>query len=177
MNPLARENHQQSSLLGKLEALWSRHGQRLLQIGIGLMIAAALWRLGLEFPRLIWGQDEVDAVDLISRHREVERWFAGLPLYGEIPNGDYPPASHPLLWPWVGWLSRAATRWFWAVTTLLMLGWLGWLGSHQSRARTRWEKLFIALMPFALYPASAGIRVGQIATHVIPPLVVGLLWM
>jgi hypothetical protein len=32
-------------------------------------------------------------------------------------------------------------------------------------------------MPFAFYPASAGIRVGQIATHVMPPLVVGILFM
>ncbi|MEM7793023.1 MAG: hypothetical protein AAF579_01050 [Cyanobacteria bacterium P01_C01_bin.118] len=164
-------------LAPRLVALWSRYGQRLLQIGIGLMVVAAIWRLGLELPRLISGPGEVDAVDLISRHREVERWFAHLPVYGAIPNGDYPPASYPLLWPWVGWLSRGATRWFWAVTTLLMLGWLGWLGMRESRAATLWEKLFIALMPFALYPASAGIRVGQVATHLMPPLVLGLLLM
>ncbi|MEM9266823.1 MAG: glycosyltransferase 87 family protein [Cyanobacteria bacterium P01_F01_bin.13] len=164
-------------LAPRLVVLWSRHGQRLLQVGIGLMIVAAIWRLGLELPRLIWGQGDVDAVDLISRHREVARWFARLPVYGAIPNGDYPPASYPLFWPWVGWLSREATRWFWAVTTLLLLGALGWLGIKESRAATRWEKVFIALMPFALYPASAGIRVGQVATHLMPPLVLGLLLM
>jgi len=178
MEPSVQPNQRRlSPFISPLVTLWSNHGQRLLQVGIGLMIAAALWRLGLELPRLLWGEGEVDAVDLISRHREVERWFAQLPVYGAIANGDYPPASHPLLWPGVGWLSREATRWFWAMTTLLMLGWLSWLGIRESRAETPWEKIFIALMPFALYPASAGIRVGQIATHVIPPLVVGLLFI
>ncbi|MGD1904964.1 MAG: hypothetical protein ACFB0C_03115 [Leptolyngbyaceae cyanobacterium] len=164
-------------LVPKLVALWSRYGQRLLQVGIGLMVAAALWRLGLELPRLIWGQGKFDAVDLISRHREVEHWFAGSPVYGVLPNGDYPPASYSILLPWVGWLSREATRWFWAVTTLLMLGWFGWLGMRESRAATLSEKVFIALMPFALYPASAGIRVGQVANHLMPFLVLGLLLM
>ncbi|MEM6837766.1 MAG: hypothetical protein AAF609_13025 [Cyanobacteria bacterium P01_C01_bin.120] len=175
MEPLVQPEPRQFSLATRLVNLWSRHGQRLLQVGIGLMIAAAIWRLGLELPRLLWGAEEVDAVDLLSRYREVERWFAGLPVYGAIANGDYPPASHPLLWPWVGWLGQTATRWFWALTTLLMLGWLSWLGIHEGRAMTRWEKAFIALMPFALYPAGAGIRVGQIATHVMPTVVLGLL--
>ncbi|MEM6520214.1 MAG: hypothetical protein AAF892_10205 [Cyanobacteria bacterium P01_D01_bin.71] len=175
MKPLAQQEHRQFGWAAQLTTLWSRHGQRLLQIGIGLMMAATLWRLGLELPRLIWGQDEIHAVDLLSRYREVGRWFVGLPVYGVMANGDYPPASYPLLWPWVGWLGEAATRWFWALTTLLMLGWLSWLGIRASHAASRWERVFIALMPFALYPASAGIRVGQIAAHVMPTLVVGLL--
>ena len=158
-----------------LAALWSRYGQRLLQIGIGLMIAAALWRIGLELPRLLWGQNEVDAVDLLSRYREVQRWFAGLLVYGEIANGDYPPASHVLLWPLLSWVDRESVRGLWAISTVVVLLWLAWIGIRESRATTVWEKLFIALMAFALYPASAGIRVGQLATHVMPPLVAGLL--
>ncbi|MDB9529345.1 glycosyltransferase 87 family protein [Oscillatoria sp. CS-180] len=158
-----------------LAVIWRRYGQLILQVGIGLMIAAALWRLGLELPRLIWGEDRVDAVDLISRHREVEYWFSRQPVYGALPNGDYPPASHVLLWPLLSWMDREAARWFWAGSTLAVLAWLSGLGIRESRATTLWEKLFIALLPFALYPASAGIRVGQLATHVIPPLVAGLL--
>lgn len=164
-----------ATLSAKLIVLWSRYGQRLLQIGIGLMIAATLWRLGLEMPRLIGGQQEFDAVDLMARHTEVHRWFAELPVYGAVDDGDYPPASYTTLWPLLGWLDLTAVRWFWALTTLVMLGWLGWLGSRESRATTLWEKVFMVLMPFALYPASAGIRVGQLATHVMPPLVMGLL--
>lgn len=174
MKPLAQPNRE-LSFAARLAALWSHHGQRLLQVGIGLMCAAALWRLGLELPRLLWGQGEIDATDLLARHSEVQRWFAGLPVYGAIEDGDYPPASYVLLWPLLGWLESDAVRWLWAITTLVMLSWLSWLGIGESRAITPWEKLFIALMPFALYPASAGIRVGQIATHVIPPLVVGVL--
>ena len=178
MEPFTKFNQQQTSpFVSQLVILWSRHGQQLLQLGIGLMIVAALWRLEVELPKLIWGQGEFDAVDLISRHREVERWFAGLPVYGAIPNGDYPPASYPLLWPWIGWLSREATRWFWAITTLLMLAWLGWLGMRESYAATFWEKAFIVLIPFALYPAGTGIRVGQVTAHLMAPLVLGLLLM
>ncbi|MEM6598883.1 MAG: glycosyltransferase family 87 protein [Cyanobacteria bacterium P01_C01_bin.69] len=160
-----------------LNTLWSRHGQRLLQLGIGLMIAAMAWRLGLEVPRLLWGQQEFDAIDLINRHTEVHRWFAKLPVYGAMDNGDYPPASHTMLWPFMGWLDLATTRWVWMFSTLAMLGWLGWLGMRESLATTPWEKVFIALMPFALYPASATINVGQLAIHVMPPLVMGLLLM
>ncbi|MEM8504162.1 MAG: hypothetical protein AAF716_13535 [Cyanobacteria bacterium P01_D01_bin.1] len=161
----------------RLAAWWLRYGQRLLQVGIGLMVAAALWRVGLELPRLIWGQQEFDAVDLINRHTEVHRWFSGLPVYGAVDNGDYPPASYAMLWPLVGWLDLAAARWLWAISTLLMLGWLAQIGIHQSLATTRWEKISIALMPFALYPASATMSMGQLATHVMPPLVVGLMMM
>ena len=161
----------------RLVTLWSQYGQQLFQVSIGLMVAAALWRLGLELPRLIGGQGEVDAIDLLSRHEEVQRWFAGLPVYGAMANGDYPPASHVLLWPLLSWLDHEAVRWLWAITTLAVLVWLSWLGIRESRATTLWEKLFIALMSFALYPASAGIRVGQLATHVMPPLVAGLLLM
>ena len=177
MEPLAQPNREQLSFAARLTALWSRHGQRLLQVGIGLMIAAALWRLGLELPRLIWGQGEFDAVDLIGRHTEVHLWFAELPVYGAVDDGDYPPASYTMLWPLLGWLDLTTVRYFWALITLAMLCWLAWLGLRESRATTAWEKVFIALMPFALYPASAGIRVGQLATHVIPPLVMGLLLM
>ncbi|MEM9002155.1 MAG: hypothetical protein AAGE59_01385 [Cyanobacteria bacterium P01_F01_bin.86] len=168
---------QMSGLAQRLAVLWSCYGQRLLQVGIGLMVAATIWRLGLEMPRLIWGQGEFDAVDLIGRHTEVHRWFTELPVYGAVDDGDYPPASYTTLWPLLGWLDLPAARYMWALITLAMLGWLGWLGIRESRTTTVWEKIFMALMPFALYPASAGIRVGQLATHVMPPLVMGLLLM
>ncbi|MEM8504163.1 MAG: glycosyltransferase 87 family protein [Cyanobacteria bacterium P01_D01_bin.1] len=163
--------------IASLEIMWSRYGQRMLQVGIGLMVAAALWRLRLQLPRSIWGEGKVGPVDLISRHREVERWFDGLPVYGAITNGDYPPASYAILWPWLSWLDRPAARWLWAFTSLLMLGWFGWISIRESRATTRWEKVFIFLMPFALYPARMSIRFGQMAIHLMPPLVSGVLMM
>ena len=158
-----------------LKAIWSQHGQWLLQIGIGLMVAAALWRFGLEISRLLWGEQVFDAIDLLNRYKEVDRWFAGLPVYGAMNNADYPPASYTMLWPLVGWLNLSAARWLWAITTLMMVAWLGWLGMRESLATTLWEKVFILLMPFALYPASATIHMGQAANHVLPALVMGLL--
>ncbi|MEM9090688.1 MAG: glycosyltransferase 87 family protein [Cyanobacteria bacterium P01_F01_bin.53] len=160
-----------------IKTIWSQHGQRLLQVGIGLMVAAALWRFGLEIPRLLWGEQVFDAVDLLNRYKEVNRWFSGMPVYGAMNNADYPPASYTMLWPLVGWLNLSAVRWLWAITTLMMVTWLGWLGMRESLATTRWEKVFMLLMPFALYPASATINMGQAANHVMPALVAGLLLM
>ena len=158
--------------------LWSLYGQRILQVGIGLMLAAAIWRLWLEMPPFISGQYEIDAIDMINRHIEVHRWFAGQLVYGgAIKNGDYPPASYTMLWPFLGWLDLTSARYLWALIYLGLLGWLAWLGALESLASTFWEKMFMVIMPFALYPASTGIRVGQIAINVIPSLVMGLLLM
>ena len=115
-----------------IKTIWSQHGQRLLQVGIGLMVAAALWRFGLEIPRLLWGEQVFDAVDLLNRYKEVNRWFSGMPVYGAMNNADYPPASYTMLWPLVGWLNLRDVRWLWAITTLMMVTWLGWLGMSES---------------------------------------------
>jgi len=63
-----------------------------------------------------------NAIDLKSRHDEVQRWFSGKPVYGGV-RATYPPQSFVLLWPFLGWMTLSAARWLWAIPA-----WLHWLG-------------------------------------------------
>jgi hypothetical protein len=140
---------------------------------VALMIAAAVWRLGNELPRLLYEAD--GAFDLSLRHREVQRWFAGLEVYGDVERGDYPPASYVMLWPLLGWLALAPARWLWALTALVALTWLGWLAAREGRAASRDQVLLLALLPFSVYASSATLAMGQIINHALPLLLGGLL--
>jgi len=107
-----------------LRSLWVDYGTTVLRSAVWLMaIAAAVW-LGYEFWRLLWQSGEKGAIDLLQRRNEVQAWFAGKPVYGDIVTAVYPPASYAILWPLLGWLSETAARWFWAVTTVFALMWL-----------------------------------------------------
>lgn len=141
------------------------------------MIAAALWRLGNELPRLLWETDGAGAFDLQLRHREVHRWFTGRSVYDEVERGDYPPASYVLLGPFLGWTGLPGARWVWAITTLLALGLLSSIAVRASTTQTRGTTLVIALLPFSVYATSATIRVGQLANHVVPLLLAGVLML
>ncbi|HSJ15406.1 MAG TPA: glycosyltransferase 87 family protein [Longimicrobiales bacterium] len=158
-----------------LRAWWQAHGPRVLLLAVGCMIAAAVWRLGNELPRLLWEQGGYGAFDLRLRHREVELWFSGQPIYNDVERGDYPPASYVLLWPLLGWLPLASARLLWALTTLAALYWLARMAVRESTAVTRLQVLTVALLPFSTYATSAAIRVGQIGNHVLPLLVAGVL--
>lgn len=152
---------------------WRRHATSVMMVAVALMIAAALWRLGNELPRLLYGAD--GAFDMRLRHREVGRWFAGLSVYGDVERGDYPPASYVILWPLLGWLPLALARWIWALTALAALGALGWIGVRESGARSRLQVLMVALLPFSIYASNAAIGTGQLANHVVALILVGLL--
>lgn len=156
-----------------VRALWRRHTRRILHIALALVLAAAMWRLGNELPRLIAAPD--GAFDLELRHGEVRLWFAGWPIYTKAARGDYPPASYTILWPLLGWLPIGAARWLWAATAVAGLAWLAAIAMRESCAETRSERLLIFLAPFATYSASAAFGVGQLINHVLPLVVAGLL--
>jgi hypothetical protein len=138
------------------------------------MLLASGFRLRNEFSRLLFETNWTGAVDLKQRHRDVHRWFDGLPVYN-TPEGTYPPASFVILWPLLGWLSFPAVRWFWAATAVLALAWLIFLIVRESRADTKEEKLFIALFPLSIYATSAAIGNGQLITHLLPAVLAGML--
>lgn len=142
-----------------------------------LMTLAALHRLGNEFGRLLWETGPTGAVDLIQRHIEIQRWFAGLPVYSELVAATYPPASLVILWPLLGWLQIPAARWLWAATTVAALGWLVILSFRASLAETAPERLFIALLPLSMYATSAAIGNGQLLVYVLPALLASLLML
>jgi hypothetical protein len=154
---------------------WSAHSDAVLRIAVFLMFFCAVAWLTYEFWRLLWHQGEMGAIDLKQRHDEVARWFSGKQVYGVMPMATYPPATYITLWPMVGWLNITGARWLWGVTTLASLGWLAWLFIKESRADATLEKLFITLIPFAMYATGATIGNGQLIVHVMPFLLTGLL--
>jgi hypothetical protein len=107
------------------------------------------------------------------RYDEVHRWFSGRPVYTALRTAAYPPASMVLLWPLLGWLDSTSARWLWAITTIAALGWLIVLLVGESGADTPFERLFVALMPLAIYPTGATIGNGQMIILLLPALVAG----
>jgi len=146
-----------------------------LRAAIAVMTLLACLKLGDEFRRLVWQSDFNGAIDLRQRQNEVQRWFGGLPVYGEVPTAVYPPASYSMLWPLLGWLGLAQARWLWAVTATACLAWLSALATVESRARSRLERAFAALLPLSMNAAGVALGNGQPIIHVLPLLIASVL--
>jgi hypothetical protein len=117
--------------------LWRRHGRVLSALGIGYLFVAATGRLYYALPYLLRDIAPWSAVDLKYRHNEVAQWFAGNPVYGVVDGAVYPPASHAILWPFIGWVPLDTARLIWAVTTVAaaaVIGLLAYRASSPARA-------------------------------------------
>ena len=158
-----------------LRAWWGAHGTFLLRAAIDLMAIAALFWLGYQVWRLLGDPSPMGAIDLKQRYGEVQFWFNGKPVYGIVKTATYPPATYALLWPFLGWLTITQTRWLWAATTMLALGWLIRLFLKESFAKTNLERIFVALIPLSIYGTGATIGNGQLMVHLLPCLVAALL--
>jgi hypothetical protein len=154
-----------------------------MRVAVVIMAIASLVWLGYQFWRLLWGSAPIwhtsptGAVDLKLLHRLVHEWFAGRPVYRELPSATYPPATYVLLWPMLGWLEIAPARWLWAVTTVVALTTLVHVVVRESRADTSLERAFMALIPCAIYATGAAIGNGQLIVHLLPMMLVGLLML
>jgi hypothetical protein len=169
-------------MMGSLEmnhaisrSFWAKYGTRVLKLAALLMAIAAVVWLSYEFWRLIWQSGEMGAIDLRQRHYEMQAWFAGKPVYGDIVTAVYPPASYAILWPLMGWLTVTAARWVWAVTTAFALMWTVFLCVRESGALTSLQRTFVGLLPLSMYATGATIGNGQLLVHILPVLVAGLL--
>jgi hypothetical protein len=154
----------------------------LLRIAVTLMAFSALIWLVYEFYRLLWQPSHIGnyqvhpgAIDLKLRHVEVDRWFAGTTIYGELKTATYPPASYVILWPLLGWLDVTSATFFWAFTTIAALVWLIYLIVLESGANTALERIFVTLMPLSMYATGATVGNGQVLVHILPVLTAGLL--
>jgi hypothetical protein len=139
------------------------------------MIVGASVRLRSEGWRLLFDPERFGAIDLRLRHGDVARWFSGLPVYIGRAHAGYPPASHALLWPFVGWLGEWPARWFWGCTTVIAIAALTAVAIRGSRAKTSLQRLFIALIFVSTYPAPITIGNGQLGIHVLTAMLCGLL--
>jgi hypothetical protein len=166
------------TISSRVQIWWASHDKILLRIAAGLMAFAALVWLSYEFYRLLWQPAQLGgwqvytgAIDLQKRHRVVNSWFAGKPVYAT----GYPPASHAIFWLVHGWLDVGPATWIWAATTIGALGWLVYLVVCESGARRYAERFFVALMPLSMYATGATIGNGQLIVHLLPALLAGIL--
>jgi len=142
-------------------------------VAVLTLLAAA--KLGDEMARLVWRSGPTAAIDLTLRYAEVHAWFDRVPVYRTMPVPTYPPASYALLWPFVGWLSLEAARWFWAATTIVALAALTWLVVRESGATGAWQRALAALLLLAMNETGVVVGNGQLTLHVLAPLVAALL--
>ena len=158
-----------------LRAWWLERRVRLLRAAVAVLALFALLKLGSEFWRLVWDSGVYGAIDLHHLHTQVHRWFAGSPVYADLRNALYPPASYPILWTLLGWLDFTSARWLWAGSSVVMLGWLAWLIVRESGAETRLERTFVALLLLSMNATGVTIGNGQLIVPCLPFLLSGLL--
>jgi glycosyl transferase family 87 len=141
-----------------------------------LSAAAAVW-LPNGFHRLLSDVDWLSAYDVKLRHEEVARWFAGMPIYEEMRDAIYPPASYAELWPLLGWLDLAPARWLWAAACAAALLWLALqCGRHAVPAASNRVRAVAALVPAALWSTGHSIGQGQLVVLVLPAILTGVHW-
>jgi hypothetical protein len=134
------------------------------------MVVAAAQRLTDGLSCLLWSTQ--CGIDIRRDHQRVRDWFAGRRV---PPWSTLPPASYPILWPFLGWLSVDGMLALWVVTSVLALAWLAVIAVRESGACTRTEWVFMAVLPLAMYAARATIVNGQYALHILPPLITAVL--
>jgi glycosyl transferase family 87 len=142
---------------------------------VAMMTLLATAKLGDEMARLVWRSGATAAIDLKWRHAEVQGWFNGVPVYRTMLAPTYPPASYALLWPFLGWMSWEAARWFWAATTVVALAALAWLIVRETGATGAWQRALAVLLLLAMNETGVVVGNGQLTFHVLAPLVTGLL--
>ena len=151
------------------------HQKMLLKILIPLTLVAGILRLGVELNRALIATGEKGAIDLKHFFHFYHSWVAGNNY--AIIKSAYPPASHLLFWPLVGWLNLPAARWWFTFTNILALVSLIYLAIKYSQLATRLEKIYLALLIIAMYPTGVVIGNCQIPLHVINLLIVTVLML
>ena len=161
---------------------WEDRDKAVLRCAVLLMACSALVWLGYEFwrffvqPEKLFGRAVVTGgIDLKLLQGIVQGWFSGIPIYSMSRYAVYPPASHLIAWPLVGWPGYAASSLLWTAVTLLSLAFLVMVFVRESGARNSLERVFAGLIPLAAYPAGAVIGNGQLTIVVTASVVSCLL--
>jgi hypothetical protein len=151
---------------------------------IGLMAAlASVWLSyqGYRYfadPGVLFGHEVLKgAIDLDQRYRETQAWFQGKPVYRAIGTAVYPPATYAILGLAFNVMSWSVAKAVWFVASLASIAWLSVLLVRHSLARSRHERVFVALMPFAFYATGAALGNGQLIPFVLPLALAALLML
>ena len=149
-----------------LEDAWRLHGRTLRWLGVAYLAVAAAGKLFYALPHLVRDVEPWSALDFKYRYHEVAEWFAGRPVYGIVDGAVYPPASHLILWPFMGWTSLEAARLLWAATILVAAVALSSVIYRITSASPARERLLVAGLALAAYPLQQSVFVGQLGVHV-----------
>jgi hypothetical protein len=152
---------------GVLARSWQRYGRIIKGLGVVYLGIAAVGKLRYALPHLLRDVTSWSAWDLKYRFNEVAEWFAGNPVYGVVDGAVYPPASHAILWPLMGWVSLDTARVIWAISTLAAAAAIAWLAYRVTAPAPARDRLLVAGLAFASYPLQISIFVGQMGVHVV----------
>lgn len=150
-----------------LAIAWQRYGPLVKGIGVAYLAVAAVGKLAYALPHLLRDVAPWSAWDLKYRFNEVAEWFAGNPVYGVVDGAVYPPASHAILWPLMGWVSLDTARLLWAISILAAATAIAWLAYRVTAPAPRRDRLLVAGLAFASYPLQISVFVGQMGVHVV----------
>ncbi|MDJ0846242.1 MAG: hypothetical protein QNJ08_18650 [Crocosphaera sp.] len=132
-------------------------------------------RLPYEMTRLLSDQyGDHSAIDLKQRYEEIQAWFSGQPVYGDISTAVYPPASYIELWPFLHHPSFAFVRSLWGISTVFCLGLMVYGLVRGVKNINFVEGAFIALFLLATYSTGVVIGNGQLTIHVLAALLLGI---
>jgi hypothetical protein len=156
-----------------LSEAWRQHGEKLRWLGVFYLAVAAIGKLHYALPHLLWQPEEWSALDVRYRYQEVAAWFAGDPVYGVVGSAVYPPATHAILWPLLGWMSIETARLLWAITIVVAGTALGFLLYRLAAPAPARDRLLVAGLVLACYPFQLSVMIGQLGVHVVALVVSG----
>ena len=149
-----------------LSGAWKRHGRMLRGLAVLYLAVAAIGKLRYALPHLLREVETWSGLDVRYRLEEVRTWFSGNPVYGAVDSAVYPPATHVILWPIVGWGSVGTARVLWAVTILMAAAALAQLIYRLASPAPARDRLLVAGLVVAAYPLPLSVMVGQLGIHV-----------
>lgn len=140
----------------------------------GMVLLAAAWvsyqayrYLLVESPNQL-RRTTVGAIDIRNRYIETKSWFRGDWVYGSYGDAVYPPASYLMLALVFNGLPWTIVKLLWFLGSLLSVGLLSRQLVRLSLVRSRWEKWFVAVLPWAMYATGAALGNGQFILLVLP---------
>lgn len=154
---------------------WRRYRRLLLWTAIVFMAALALLRMGREVPRYFSDSERIGALDLEKFQLTTQAWIREGKVYGSVPGAVYPPASHLMFWPIMGWIDIGTLRVLWFIMMAAGLIAFSAVMICECGPQDFDTALLLALIPWAGYPASTTFLVGQLSIHVLFLLTLAML--
>jgi hypothetical protein len=170
-------NYQKNNLINH----WDHNKDTYLKICVFLMTIVSVVSISHHFLNFylgtspIWKFTQSGAGDLLLRNNEIKMWFSGLPVYDNMRDAAYPPASYAILWPLLNFDNIIIIKLIWIFIYLVSIVVLSFIFVKYSNVDTKLEKAFVALIPLTTYSLGASVGIGQITLLVILPLLISIL--